>query len=124
MDRCSATPLRPDEHESPAAWLREPFQMPAHAANEISGERDGSRLLEDIDRPRDHQSQNHEGADGLHSHNQFGPAGQRHHIGRAERGGVGEAEVEVVEEFRAPARRAYLRVELLGEGEVGELLRG
>ena len=70
-----------------------------------------------------HQSQNHEGADRLHSHRQFGPAGRRHHIGRAERRGVGKAEIEVVEEFRVPAWCSYSRIELGGEGEVGELGR-
>jgi hypothetical protein len=34
---------------------------------------------QDIDRPGDHQSQNHEAGDRLHGHSQFGPAGERLH---------------------------------------------
>ncbi len=81
--------------------------------------RAGARLLKDIDRPGNHQSQDHERADRLHSHGQFAPAGEGHYIGRAERSGVGKAEVKVVEEFRAPAPRSYLRVELLGKARSG-----
>jgi hypothetical protein len=50
------------------------------------------------------------------------PASQRHHVGRAERGGIGEAEVEVVEEFGAPARLRYPRVELGWTSTTGDEL--
>ena len=56
--------------------------------------------------------------DGLHGHRDLCPRHERHHVGGAERGRVGEAEVEVVEEPRLPAGRADPRVQLLRKGEV------
>jgi hypothetical protein len=100
-----------------------PFEQVHVVTQENASSSGDGPLLKDIDRPRNHQSQDHEGAERLHSHDQFAPAGKRHHIGRAERGGVGKADVEVVEESRAPTRRSYRRVELLGEGEVWEFRR-
>ena len=72
----------------------------------------------------DHQPQDEQGTKRLDRHGQLGPPGERHHIGRAERGGVGEAEVQVVGELGTPAGRGHDRVELLGEGQVRELRRG
>ena len=43
---------------------------------------------------------------GLHRHGELGPDRERHRVGRAERGGVGETEVEVVEEAGPPIRAA------------------
>jgi hypothetical protein len=73
--------------------------------------------------PGDHQSQEGERTSRSYGHGRFGPAGERHHIGRAERRGVGEAQVEIVEELRTPARHGNDRVELLRESEVRVLGR-
>src|SRR5215467_8612951 len=81
------------------------------------------QLPQDIDRPGDHQSQNGERTSRLYGQRRLGPASERHHIGRAERGGIGKAEVEVVEELRTPARRRNDRVELLRERKLGGLRR-
>jgi hypothetical protein len=80
-------------------------------------------LLQDVDGPGDHQSQNGEGTSRLYGHRGLGPASERHHIGRAECGGIGKSEIEVVEELGVPARRGNDRVELFGEREVGVFKR-
>jgi len=80
-------------------------------------------LLENVDRTGDYQPKDGERADRLDGHGQLAPAGERHHVRRAERGGVREAEVEVVGELRTPARRGNDRVEVLGKRQVREFRR-
>src|SRR5215813_1052968 len=79
------------------------------------------RLPQDVDRPGDHQPQDGQGSGRLHGHGRLGPPGERHHIGRAERSGVGEAEIEVIKELGTPTWWGHNGVELFGESKVGEL---
>src|SRR5215471_2355269 len=78
------------------------------------------RLLEDVDCPGDHKAEDGQGTCGLQGHRQLAPAGERHHVGGAECRCVGESKVEVVGEFWPPSWRGDHRVELFGEGKVGE----
>ena len=55
----------------------------------------------------------------LHCHRDLRPRGERHRVGGTQSGCVRESEIEVVDEARAPAWCHDMRVELLGEGEVG-----
>src|SRR5215469_11187793 len=75
-------------------------------------------LLENVDRTGDYQPADGQGTGRLDGHGQLAPAGERHHVRRAERGRVGEREVEIVGELRTPARRGDDRVELFGERQV------
>ena len=68
-------------------------------------------LFEDVDGAGDDQSQGDQRDQGLPEHGQLGPPGQRHDVGGAKGGGVGEREVEVVNELWLP----------LGVGQVGVL---
>jgi choline dehydrogenase-like flavoprotein len=85
------------------------------------GERGGAcdrRLGEGVHGAGDDQPEQRERDCRLQDHRVLGPERQGHHVGRAERGRVREAEVEVVEEHRPPARRGELGAQLLREGEV------
>ena len=60
----------------------------------------------------------HEGNERLHPHRDLGPRHQRHHVGRAERRRVREAQVQVVDESgRQPGSRDR-RVQLLRKREI------
>ena len=65
------------------------------------------------------QPEDDQGDQGLRAHGQLGPMAKRHDVGRAERGRVREAQVEVIEEQWAPAWRRDCRVQLLGERQGG-----
>ncbi|MER5202719.1 hypothetical protein [Streptomyces sp. NPDC002825] len=82
-------------------------------------DRPGSSSGEDIDGTSDHEPENEQGDEGLNAHGDLGPRGQRHDVGGAEGGGVGEREVEVVDEEGSPVGACQFGVELLGEGERG-----
>src|SRR5215472_6431667 len=73
---------------------------------------------QDVDGPGDHQRADGEGNGRLDEHGQLRPPGQRHHVGRTERGGVGIRQVEVVDELRLPVRRRQVRVRHLREHQV------
>ena len=45
---------------------------------------------------------------------------ERHDVGRAERGGVGEAQIEVVEELGSPSRWSHSGVQLFGKRQIGK----
>src|ERR1700691_1752538 len=62
-------------------------------------------LPEDVDGAGHDQGEGHDRDGGLGGHAHLRPPGQRHRVGRAERGGVGERQVQVVGEGRLPVRR-------------------
>jgi hypothetical protein len=81
----------------------------------------GPRSLEDVDRTG-HDQRDGDDRDGrLEGHGQFRPPGQWHHVRRAERGGVGERQVQVVGEGRLPVRWRDVRGGHLRELEIGVL---
>jgi hypothetical protein len=63
---------------------------------------------EDVHRPRDDQPEDDQRDQGLHAHGQLGSMPKRHHVGRAEGGGVRQAQVEEIEEQRLPPRRSSI----------------
>ena len=68
----------------------------------------GLPSLQDVDGAGDDQDPDHEGDGRLGHHHELGPDLDRRHVGRAEGGGGGEGEVEVVDERGVPALRDVL----------------
>src|SRR5580700_10746223 len=92
----------------------------------LTGQRanvDRRNLLQDVHRPGDHQAQDDQGTRSLDRHGEVGPPGDRHHISWAERGGVRESKVEVVEKLRSPSWPLDPGIEVLGKGQIRELRR-
>lgn len=63
-------------------------------------------LREGVDGTRNDQAEERQREGRLHEHQILRAMRQWHHIGGAERGGVGEAEVKVVQERQDASRRA------------------
>jgi hypothetical protein len=74
-------------------------------------------LREDVHGPSDDQREDGERDERLHRHRDLCPGRERHDVGRAEGSGVGEAQVQVVDESGLPAR-CDPWVQLLREREV------
>lgn len=74
----------------------------------------GSPSGEDVDGTGNHEPEDEQEDEGLNAHGDLGPGGQRHDVGGAEGGGVGEREVEVVDEAGPPDGAAQPGLELLG----------
>ena len=79
------------------------------------------RSCKDVDRSRDDEAENGKRNEGLHRHGDLRPGDEWHHVGGAERGRIGEPQVEVVDEPRPPVLPTEPWIELRGNARSGRL---